>query len=59
MKTTKIIIGFKNKRQAPLFMVIKEFYNDGNLYFAKSLFEIWLPITAKKFGIKKLIRINL
>ena len=38
---TRIIFGFKSKRQMPLFMVIKEYYDDnGNIEFAKVLFEI-------------------
>ncbi len=39
-------------------MVIKEYYNNGDINFAKVLFAIWLPITAKRFGIKKLIELH-
>lgn len=58
MGNTKIKIGFKSKHQAPLLMVIKEYYNNGDINFAKVLFAIWLPITAKRFGIKKLIELH-
>lgn len=38
---TKITFGFKSKTQMPLFMVIKEYYDDdGNIEFAKALFEV-------------------
>ena len=38
---TKITFGFKSKTQMPLFMVIKEYYDDdGNIEYAKVLFEI-------------------
>lgn len=38
---TRITFGFKSKTQMPLFMVIKEYYDDdGNIEFAKVLFEI-------------------
>ena len=38
---TRISFGFKSKRQLPLFMVIKEYYDkDGNIEYAKVLFEI-------------------
>lgn len=38
---TRISFGFKSKWQLPLFMVIKEYYdNDGNIEYAKVLFEI-------------------
>lgn len=38
---TRIIFSFKSKTQIPLFMVIKEYYDDdGNIEFAKVLFEI-------------------
>jgi hypothetical protein len=38
---TKITFGFKSKTQMPLFMVIKEYYDDdGNIEFAKVLFRI-------------------
>jgi hypothetical protein len=38
---TKIIFSFKSKKQMPLFMIIKEYYDDnGNIEFAKVLFEI-------------------
>lgn len=38
---TRITFGFKLKNQLPLFMVIKEYYDDdGNIEYAKVLFEI-------------------
>lgn len=38
---TRITFSFKSKKQMPLFMVIKEYYDDdGNIEFAKVLFEI-------------------
>lgn len=38
---TRITFGFKSKNQPPLFMVIKEYYDDnGNIEFAEVLFEI-------------------
>lgn len=38
---TKITFGFKSKTQTPLFMIIKEYYDDdGNIEFAKILFQI-------------------
>lgn len=38
---TRITFSFKSKTQLPLFMVIKEYYDDdGNIEFAKVLFEI-------------------
>lgn len=38
---TRITFGFKSKKQIPLFMVIKEYYDDdGNIEFAKILFQI-------------------
>lgn len=38
---TRITFGFKSKTQMPLFMVIKEYYDDdGNIEFAKVLFQI-------------------
>lgn len=38
---TRITFGFKSKTQMPLFMVIKEYYDDnGNIEFAKILFQI-------------------
>ena len=41
MMKTRIIFSFKSKRQMPLFMVIKEYYDDnGDIEFAKVLFEI-------------------
>lgn len=43
VKRTRIIFDFrtKNKKQLPLFMVIKEYYDaEGNIEFAKVLFEI-------------------
>lgn len=38
MKTTKIRIGFRSKNQSPLFMIWKEFYENNELVFAKTLF---------------------
>lgn len=41
MKTkTRIRIGFKSKTQAPLFMIWKEFIENGEVVFAKVLFQI-------------------
>jgi len=37
---TKIRIGFKNKNQLPLFMVWKEYYENNEMIFAKTLFMI-------------------
>jgi len=38
---TRITFGFKSKTQLPLFMVVKEYYNDdGNFEFGKVLFMI-------------------
>ena len=38
---TRITFSFRSKNQIPLFMVIKEYYDDdGNIEFAKVLFEI-------------------
>lgn len=38
---TRITFSFKGKKQIPLFMVIKEYYDDnGNIDFAKVLFQI-------------------
>ena len=41
MRNTKISIGFNGKNQTPLFMVIKEYYENGEIVFAKVLFQIW------------------
>lgn len=53
---TRITFGFKSKTQMPLFMVIKEYYDDdGNIEFAKVLFEI----KGKKMReLEKLIKQN-
>lgn len=56
MDNTRIRLGFIGKYQAPLFMVTKEYLHDKTIYYAESLFEIWFPWTAKKFGINKCIR---
>lgn len=38
---TRIRFGFKGKNQLPLFMIIKEYYDDnGDIEFAKVLFQI-------------------
>ena len=38
---TRITFSFKSKKQMPLFMVIKEYYDDdGNIEYAKVLFQI-------------------
>ena len=52
MKNTKIKISFKGKNQLPELMIIKEFYVNGELDFAKVLFQIW--INEKKCN-KKLV----
>ena len=40
-KKTKIRFSFKSKTQLPLFMIIKEYYDEhGEIEFAKVLFEI-------------------
>lgn len=53
---TRIRFSFKGKKQMPLFMVIKEYYDDnGDLEFAKVLFEIKgreMRKLEKKLGIK-------
>lgn len=53
---TRIRFSFKGKNQLPLFMVIKEYYDDnGDLEFAKVLFEIKgreMRKLEKKLGIK-------
>lgn len=53
---TRIKFSFKGKNQLPLFMVIKEYYDDnGDLEFAKVLFQIKgraMRKLEKKLGIK-------
>lgn len=40
-KKTGIIFGFRGKNQLPLFMIIKEYFDEnGEVDFAKVLFEI-------------------
>jgi len=38
---TRIFISFKSKNQLPWFMVIKEYYESGEVVFAKVLYEFW------------------
>jgi hypothetical protein len=37
---TRITISFKSKTQLPLIMVIKEFYENNQIVFAKVLFQL-------------------
>jgi hypothetical protein len=43
METTKICFGFKSKTQLPLFMVWREYWNRGEVVYAKVLFIINEP----------------
>lgn len=43
METTKIRFGFKGKHQLPLFMVVREYWNGGQVVYADILFMIDVP----------------
>lgn len=51
MGKTRIRISFKSKNQAPLFMIVREYYNDGMVFYAEVLFEVWGYKASKQFGV--------
>ena len=40
-ESTKITFSFKGKRQASWFLIIKEYYKNGEMDYAEIIFELW------------------
>ena len=51
MKTSKIRFSFKSKNQAPLFMIIREYYEHKELVYAEPIFELWGYKERKQFKV--------